>query len=211
MTAQHLPNKTYSPPAGWRYRVPETGQLFRGVSEYQLKSQLEAHYKANSLPIPADISDRIEQFICAQEPDYCTDSHGMKPVGWKEGALHDFKTVIQGTRTLAAWLLGGKKYVDPAQAESRASTCLNCIQHDTPQGCTSCNSKELKRVVQLVVGDRRTKVHDHLKSCRVCHCQLAAKVQLPHSVLWSNMPAEQRERLPKTCWLITEQPQTITT
>lgn len=203
VTPRQLPNKTYSPPGGWRYRVPETGQVFRGVSEYQLLDQLQSHYKANQLVAPDDLAARIEQFVCAQEPDYCTDAHGQTapPRG---GLFHDFTNILRGTRTLLAWKLKGGALVEPALSERRARTCVGCPQNDEPQGCTSCNMPTLKRLVTELVGDRRTSVHDQLKACRVCSCQLAAKVQLQIDVLWSNMPDDQKTRLPETCWLVQE-------
>lgn len=203
---RQLPNRTYAPPGGWRYTVPETGQRFRGVSDYQLKCELEAHYRANQLQIPSDLDARIEQFVCEQEPDYCTDAHGQPVRDGRRSFVHEITTVLQGTRTLFAWMAGGRQLVDASLSERRASVCVACPMNQEPEGCTSCNAKTTREVVTQIVGTRQTSLHNQLKACKVCSCWLAAKVQLPHAVLWNHMPPALKEQLPASCWLVTEQP-----
>lgn len=205
-----LPNKTNSPPGGWRYRVPQTGQLFTGVSEHQLLVQLEHHYRATGYTKPTNLKELVEEFICSAIPDYCTGNEPARPVGG-----FSFHTVIQGTRTIGSWLLssfakGARQYVPQAQADARASVCAtgvnggSCPFNDQPEGCTGCNSGAMKETLRFVVGDRHTAFDNQLKSCRVCNCGLFAKVHLPHAVLWDNMPLDQRAKLPDWCWLVKE-------
>jgi len=201
-----LPNHTSAPPGGWRCKVPETGQTFSGHSEYQLITQLRAHYKANGYPEPADYKAMIEADICSKQPEYCTGSNpAMVPaIGFT------FHTVLQGTRTIGQWLWqsglkGARQYVPQPLADSRAKVCLRCPFNDEPQGCTSCNSKAMKEALRIVIGNRTTPFDDQLKSCRICQCGLSGKVQLPHQVLYDNMTDEQKARLPDYCWLVTEQ------
>lgn len=201
-TDLRLPNKVSGPPGGWRYRVPETGQVFRGASEHQLDSSVIAHYKANNLIAPLDLKARYEAFICEQEPDYCVDMQGRPAT--RIGFFHSLQNVLQGTKTLALWKLSGGDLVPAAQAEQRAQVCASCSLNDEPQGCTACNSKTIKDTVLAIVGERRTSVHDRLKACRVCSCFLQAKVQLPHSSIWPHMTDEQKAKLPAPCWLLRE-------
>ncbi len=202
---RQLPNKIYAPPGGWRYRVPETGQTFRGVSEYQLLTELQAHYRANQIQQPdlETLKASIEHFVCEQEPDYCTDAHGQ-PHPPKGGRFHGFHEVIQGTRTIGAWLLAGAPMVEQQVADARARTCVGCPQNDEPQGCSTCNAKDMRNLVEKLVGKRRTVVDDYLKSCRVCTCLLKAKVWFPLDRLLPYMLPEQISRLPSNCWLVTE-------
>lgn len=202
---RQLPNKTYSPPGGWRYKVPQTGQTFRGVSEYQLLCELQAHYRANQLPLPDGLNDLIEQFVCEQEPDYCTDAHGQPIHDGKRTFTHNIRTVLQGTATLFTWLVKGEGLVPAPQAEARASICVGCNFNAEPQGCTSCNSKVMRLAVEKVVGTRRTSFHNQLRSCRICSCQLAAKVHLPLPSILRFMPEEQLSQLPSHCWILKEQ------
>lgn len=200
-SARSLPNRFTAPPGGWRYRVPETGQIFSASNEQELLGQLRAHYGAAGYPMPANLVELIDQNICAQHPDYCV---GSGPAPKASGLAHTFTTVLQGTRTIGAWLLGGRELVSQDVADRRASICSMCVQNDEPQGCTSCNSKVMKEAVEKLVGKRSTALHDRLLSCRICGCNLRAKVWFPLRILLDHMPAEQQERLPETCWLKTE-------
>lgn len=205
-THSGLPNHTQSPPGGWRCRMPETGQEFHGHSEYQVIAQLRASYKANGYPEPADYKAMIEAYVCSKTPEYCTGNHPVDvPM---EGFT--FHTVLQGMRTLTKWLWqsglkGARQYVPQPQADVRASVCVSCSYNDDPQGCTSCNSRTMREALKIVVGERHTQFDARLRSCRVCQCQLQAKVHLPHAVLWDNMLDEQRTKLPVHCWLVTEE------
>lgn len=205
--ARTLPNHVTAPPGGWRYKVPETGQLFTGVSEHQLVSQIQAHYKANGYPIPDIelIKGRIETFICSTIPEHCTGNGPEVPN--PEG--FSFHTVLQGMKTLLVWsaksgLKGERLFVSDALAKQRAETCLSCPFNDQPQGCTGCNSGVMKAALKLIIGSKTGPYDDVLKSCRVCQCNLSAKVKLPHSVLWPNMTDEQKAKLPAACWLVKE-------
>lgn len=202
MTAT-LPNHVTAPPGSWRYKVPETGQVFSGPSEHALITQLQAHYKANGYPIPSpdELKPRIEAFICAAVPDYCT---GNEPAKFVDG--FSFHTVIYGTKTLSKWLFGSllkgeRQFVSQGQANVRASVCVGCHFNDEPQGCTGCNSGALKAAVSALIGPRTTNYDDRLKSCRVCNCLMKAKVHLPYEVLWNNMSDQQKALLPNYCWL----------
>lgn len=201
-----LPNHVTAPPGSWRYKVPETNQTFSGPSEHSLITQLQAHYRANGYPVPTsdDLRPRIEAFICAAVPDYCT---GNEPARFVDG--FSFHTVIQGTRTFAVWLLksllkGSRQYVPQEQANTRAAICQICSFNEQPDGCSGCNSGTLKTVVQVIVGSRSTPSDDSLKACRICNCLIKAKVHLPHSVLYDNMTTKQKELLPGHCWLVKE-------
>lgn len=210
---QGLPNHTQSPPGGWRCRMPETGQEFKGHSEHQVIVQLKASYKANGYPEPLDYKGMIESYVCSKVPDYCTGNAATsQPV---QGFT--FHTVLQGMQTLGAWLLrsaikGKRDYVPQAVADQRARTCVTsgpggspCPFNDEPQGCTNCNSRVMKEALRVVVGDRHTPLDAQLKSCRVCQCNLAAKVHLPLLVLVNNMPDDQIAKLPAHCWMVVEQ------
>jgi len=209
-----LPNRIVSPPGGWRCRMPETGQEFKGASSQQVISQLRASYKANGYPEPADYMAMVEAYVCSKQPDYCTGNHPANvPI---EGFT--FHTVLQGLRTLGQWSWhslkrGARQYVPQELANERARTCTTsgpggtpCPFNDEPQGCTSCNAASMQAAVRIIVGERSTSSDAGLKSCRICNCGLKAKVHLPHAVLYDNMPQAQFEKLPPYCWMVTEVP-----
>lgn len=199
--ALQLPNKTNCPPGGWKYRVPQTGQWFEGPSLANLIDQLKAHYAANGYDVPGDLEQKIEDSTCARMPDYCT---GNNPAPLKPQLALTFHTVVQGSKTLLSWFANGREFVSTEKAEKRASVCAGCQFNEPPEGCTGCNIRSLRALVEKLVGGRKTSLDSRLKSCRVCYCQLAAKVWLPQPILWRHMEDEQKERLPAHCWLVTE-------
>ena len=206
----HLPNLTNVPPGGWRYKVPETGQDFDGSNPDELLQRLQYHYKATGYEQPSDLARKIEDYICDQHPDYC----GGQPRATKTNTFtafaNTFHMVLQGTRTLASWLVDGKERVEPKVANARGAVCVGCSENQEPQGCTSCNMGVLREAVRKIAGNRTTDHGDALKACRVCGCDLKAKVHLPHDVLWRNMPHAQKEKLPAHCWLIKERLDVLT-
>lgn len=199
-TPLQLPNTHTAPPGGWRYRAPHTGQPFVGASLPDLLHQVRAHYKATGYKQPENLEQLVEENLCAAMPDYCTGN--AQPV--RPTLAHTLHTVLQGTKTLGSWLLGGRHYVEQAVANQRAQVCSSCPMNEEPEGCTSCNRKSLTEAVEKIVGKRSTPYDGQLQACRVCACHLRSKVHLPHAVLWRHMPAEQKERLPAHCWLLTE-------
>lgn len=215
-TTLHLPNLDTTPPGGWRYVVPETGQRFEGSSLSELLGNLLAHYKAAGYPQPPDLLQLIEDYICAEEPESCggqpraVRADDVLKRGWAASLKHTFTNVVNGTRVLAAWVAGGRHYVEEDLASQRAATCITCPENVEPQGCTGCNMKTLHEVVRSVVGSRSTPHDAKLRACRVCGCDLRAKVHLPHDLLWQHMTQEQKALLPAHCWLLRERLDALT-
>lgn len=205
ISAARFPNTFTTPPGDYQYRVPETGQHFKGISMHQLVTQVSACYRANGYLMPANIEALIEHYNCARLPDWCVGGPQRLPM---PSLSFSFTNVLQGTRTLGSWLLGGRKLVDANLSEQRAAVCVTCPMNTEPEGCTNCNSGALAQAVDIVVGTRRTSYAGQLRSCSVCFCQLNAKVQLPHAILWAHMEDAQKQRLPAHCWLVTECPTT---
>ncbi len=201
MSTVHLPNLHTSPPGEWRYKVPETGQSFHGSNWPQLQEQLVAHYRATGYAFPEDLFARVEAYICANAPDYC---EGVPADAPRFSLGHSFTTVVQGTKTLAHWLLTGRRYVDQEVANRRALTCSGCVYNLEPQGCNGCNANVMKEAVALVVGKRATPHDERLKACRICGCDLRAKTHIPHAIIVAHMPADQQAQLPSHCWVVME-------
>lgn len=218
----HLPNLDTHPPrlpgheGGWCYQVPETGQVFCGSSLSELMINLAAHYKAAGYPQPPNLARLVEDYICDHIPDYCGGEprasradDGVRQ-SWLAGLKHTFTNVLTGTQTLAAWIVGGRHYVDGDLANERARICTSgfhgrkCPENEEPLGCTGCNTKTLHEIVRSVVGSRTTTSDSRLKACKVCGCDLKAKVHLPHDVLWKHMADAQIAALPPHCWLLNE-------
>jgi hypothetical protein len=206
-TPLYLPNLTNTPPGGeWRYKVPETGQLFRDGTRSGLLEQLAAHYRANGYALPDDLFGKVEAFICNEVPEYCggeARAENQKPLTASTLA-HTFHTVVKGTQVLISWVRGGAERVPVEQAEARASVCGSCPENVAPLGCSNCNLGTLRDLAKKIVGSRTLNTPVKLESCRVCACTLEAKVWLPHAILWKHAADDEKSRLPAHCWMKTE-------
>jgi hypothetical protein len=204
----HLPNFTNAPPGMWKYRVPETGQEFTNLPS--LESVIDAvwqHYRANGYSVPSreELTNRIEEYVCQRVPAYCGDPEAIAKEETERGVPKDlrltFHTVVNGIKTLGKWIGSGRQFVEQAQADKRAATCIECPQHGAPIGCTNCNMSTIHQAIELLVGKKRTASHDKLDSCLVCLCGLKVKCWVPLKTITDNMPKVTYEQLPETCWI----------
>jgi len=198
-----LPNTHVSPPGEWAYRVPQTGQFFRGSNWPQLQEQLLAHYRATGYSAPADLFEAVEDFICANNPDYChSEASSLKQA--LSQLSHSFTNVLTGTKTLTSWVAKGRPFVSQEQAEARATVCVGCQFNTEPQGCSGCNQGVLRDAISLVIGKKGTSKDGQLSSCRICSCAIKVKVWLPLASITDHMPLERQHALPDHCWIVKE-------
>lgn len=198
-----LPNNYTSPPGEFQYRVPQTGQFFRASNWPQLQEQLIAHYRATGYPAPANLYEAVEDFICANHPDYCHGEATDIKFAMQQLA-HSFTNVLTGTKTIASWVAKGRPYVTQEQAEARAAVCVTCQFNVPPDGCSSCNKSVLKDAVMLVIGKKSTSRDAQLASCKICGCVIPAKLWLPLASITDHMPLERQHALPDHCWIVRE-------
>jgi hypothetical protein len=198
-----LPNEYTSPPGQWRYRVPETGEPLAGSNLPELIQKVQAHLQANDYPVPADIKERIIEYICATIPGYCEGDSSLKA---KIISLaHTFHVGLKGTLAMAKWGITSRQFVSQEQADSRALVCSTCILNDSLEGCTSCNAGKLADAVVKIVGKRRTAYHDKLKHCRACVCNNQGKVWFPIDTILKNTAPEDKAKLREGCWILEEE------
>lgn len=202
MSKWRLPT-SQSPPGEWQFRVPQTGQYFKGSNWPQLQEQLLAHYRASGYSPPEDLYGAVEEFICSNNPDYCDgDAPALKLA--LHQLSHSFTNVLTGTRTLASWVAKGRPYVSQQQAEDRAAVCVGCPFNTPAESCSSCNKGVLKDAVMLVIGKKSTSRDAQLASCRICGCSIPAKLWLPLDSITDHMPLDRQAALPDHCWVKTE-------
>lgn len=106
-----------------------------------------------------------------------------------------FSDVTAGLKTFARWITSGMNYVPQAEADRRASVCAKCYLNVDVQGCSGC-----AKAVKEVIGDKKTKFDNALRSCAVCKCFLKAKVHFPMETL-DTAPGKVQEMYPDFCWL----------
>lgn len=219
-----IANFQTAPPGMWKYLVPETNTWIPNkkvhftnqfVAYHDLKKAVEAHYKANNLPVPVDFDFKIQDWCCRQIPGrYCKDEKGRRNTT-ETGFEFNFATVIQGTLTLADWKLSGSPIESDTVISDRSNVCLSgakdgqgnpkpCPFHASPEtGCSTCGKSvdKLRSVIEDIVGKRRLPTDLNLKSCMVCGCSLIAKTRIPTAILLRHMSDEQIKRLPDFCWM----------
>jgi hypothetical protein len=199
MTA-HLPNTTTAPPGQWKYRMPETGQMFGPSPDLEgLIIQLRASYKANGYDIPHNLPELIEAFICADVPNYCNGDAPPSVDLRKLGAI-TYHTVMHSLKRF----FGSDERVPQELAEKRAAICVTCTENVSRTDCTSCNLSSLRNAIVKIIGSRKTSFDDRLQVCRVCICEVRAKVHLPLSRLEKLSTESELEQLPAHCWQRTE-------
>lgn len=205
---KNLYNRHVAPPGGYRYFVPETKVMLKtGGGFTDLLKEIGANYKANGMGVPVDIEELVEDYICSELPGgWCTEG-GFEVTGEysDDGSTAlDFSRMVDGTITLARWMLGGKKLVSLELAEARGAVCVGCRFNQPAQGCTSCNRGVVDRAVEAVVGGARTSQWDQLHACGVCGCGLRSLVHIPIDILNKGMSEAKKAKFPDWCWKKTE-------
>jgi hypothetical protein len=203
---RRLPNKTETPPGGWRYTVPETSKTvgpYSGIT--QLLENLKGHYHAAAYEQPGNLPELIEKQICDENPEYCGEEGvpSMTQRFLKE-TKHTFHAALRCLATLVSHRAGSGERPQLADQERRALTCVACPKNQPIQQCSTCNNKSLNNLIEKIAGAKKTSVDAQLQYCEVCHCGLRAKIATMHSAIWTHMPENQKKQLPESCWIILE-------
>lgn len=209
-----LTNPNQTPPGGFRYKVPDTGQWVPAnypremiYSWNDLEEAVRGHYRANHIDPPANLRHAILDQLCQILPQgQCRD--GNRIIGFFQGIVAEFQRIVQGTITLVDWWISsGRQRVSNEEIERRSVICGKCIFNAPPVGCSSCNIGILNKVVESAIGGDRVPTDDLLQSCTICGCHLRVKSRLPKEVLRRNIPEKQLAQLPPAhdgfpgCWV----------
>lgn len=207
-----LNNWGMTPPGLWRYRIEGIADpVIAWVTGFYAYNDLEAEtlrrMKANGIPAPPDLRQRVVDQLCPQlPPEWCNDGTLMGRVG--AAFSHEFTRVMQGTTTLIDWWVSADRAKVPQEeADRRASICSTCPFNSQPAGCTTCNRGVLATLAAKVVGGQPTRHDASLQACSICGCELKAKVWLPLEVLRRHLSTGQMAQFPPPhtgfpgCWL----------
>ena len=189
-----LKDTTTVPPKGYAYIQQETGYEIKANSLNQLIIYVTNHRKANNLPVPFNIDQQVESYICDKRPELCKGSE-IKPSN-PEAKL-SFDSALRFTKTLMS---AGLKRCGQAEADQRATICLMCEDNVDPVGCSSCKRGIIKKAVSFIVGNKETPYDSSLKSCKHCGCFNAAQVWIPLDALRKTISKEENDALPAHCW-----------
>ena len=183
------------PSGGYTYTQEETLHTIRADSFTQLVSEVIGHRKANNLPIPFNIEDIVEDDLCRNRSELCTDSEAH--LKQNPNTPLTLNSAVRLTRTLFA---AGTGRVSQEVAKERAATCITCEDNVQPKGCTGCNSGLMQKAINFIVGAKKTPHDGQLKSCKHCGCFNAAQVWIPLDALQKTITESENENLPEHCW-----------
>lgn len=182
-----------TPPGGYRYTQPETSHTMTASSFHVLVDRVVQHRKANNLPVPFNIDDAVEMYICHERPELC-EERGKVTAGSQPLTLG---LAVRLTKTLIA---AGKRRVEQGEADRRSEICSTCPDNVEPSGCTGCNKPMVKKAVEFIVSGNKTAYDSSLKSCKHCGCFNAAQVWIPLDALQSVISEGENDNLPDHCW-----------
>jgi hypothetical protein len=170
-----------------------------------LLEKVVAHMRGNHIQIPPNLEALAEHYTCqGQGPNVCEENDARQ--GWLSGAMLKFKTVLAGTKILGEWLASGKPTVPQEQADARSAVCAGCVFNQDPKDCATCAWPALTELVTKILGGRRSKHHDKLKSCASCGCAISVKCWVPIGFLKQSFGYE--NDLPEWCWVLKEMEET---
>lgn len=209
MIRQKLIKTDSVPPNRYRFTVPETGMKIDGELSWDgLLSRVKAHYIDNSIPLPKDWMERVEDQLCRQLPHgWCVYTDGTPAKGTKP--LLSAESIIKGITSLSTMAIDGMKgedvFVSQDEANRRAEICSRCYNNMTTNFCAGCNVMEtITKLVSKVRGKRTTPLDASLYTCGACGCRNEAIVHVKRKVLLSGEKSETTEARPDWCWLKTE-------
>ncbi len=184
------------PPGGWYYKDPETGREFRPVAWNDMLPEIQAHRRANNLPISTALREQVEEQVCKHvPPEWC----GNAQVQGRVEPL-TFQQVLSGTAVLIDWMKSGANIVSQNEADERSRTCAHCHYNSGISGCSNCSMGKVRELVGRIVGPRTTQGDSMIQACKICGCSLKAKVWIPLDILQRHMTAEQNSAFPEWCW-----------
>lgn len=120
------------PPGGrYMYMVPETKVVLSSTSMSGVIEQVISHLHTNELPVPDNLRDLVEDYICRQVPaGFC--------YGDSDGRSITRATTLSSIRANTLSLkMKGHGLVVPGVARKRIDVCLPCAYNDH-RLCPSC-------------------------------------------------------------------------
>ena len=157
-----------------------------------LLEKVRRSLESDGLEIPANLSELVQDFMCAQLPDrFCVGAEsGANPRSWRP----DYFTVLNATTAMAkaAEAAGGYGRQMMQDLERRGAACASCPLHDMTM-CISCNGL-LSAFDHYRVG-RRTPYDSSLRVCSGCAGVLPVMIHMDARF------AKPVRTLPETCWI----------
>jgi hypothetical protein len=193
------------PPEGWRYTIPENGVLIKADFFEELWKKVLRHRHANSLPIPEDYREFLENAACEETspPGSRCGAPRRKP---RESRPIQHLMISHVERFLSTvWAaIVDRKFVSRDTALERVSVCIGCpLRATMPGGCGGCYTL-LKKAKALLDKNGAIEIppdEDGLVRdvCGACGCFIPLKVALENSTL-NKAEGSHRPAYWSECW-----------
>lgn len=183
--------RNVTPPGGYRYVDPDTQYPFVAGFLSDLVDKVKAHRRGNKLSIPADLSERIEDWMCRSMPDgvcVSTDTNSS----WRGS-----KRLVEDTINRTVGAFRHSRVVNEQTANERAEICIACSHNVRTPGCSSCRG--VNRITKELAGGRWTKADSRLHSCERTGTLLRVMVHYGTTPIKANVDV--RIPKPRNCWL----------
>jgi len=187
----HLKKKDTTPPGGFTYVDADTDFPFKANCLQDLLKKVSDHRIANKLAIPADLKDRIEDWICRRMPTGVCDSEtgGMKATG-------NHRALTESIMNATMRIFRGTRLANQSTANERAIICSTCIRNIRTPGCNSCRG--VNSIIKGMIGRNSTPFDAKLNTCDYSGTALRVLVHCGTVKLASKLTESER---PKQCWL----------
>ena len=177
---------------------PETGHVTTAIDAHTWYAKARAHLEANSLPVPPDLPERMQDQLCQTLPvGWCEYDDPNRP---RVDVTFSWGDVERGTRTLFDFALQGSPLVSQTEAERRAKICSTCYLNVQAYGCGQSCSELIRKITGFFVG-QETSFDLQLRNCAACKCFLRSKVHIPLAVIEEHDKDLFQPMLPNFCWL----------
>lgn len=157
--------KPFQGPSAYTFIDPDTQHQYTAQNQAELVRMILGYRQQNRLePIEA-LNEVLENYWCRQRENKGKCSFYQLKRGFLE-------TMKGGISLLTNYMYD--KFVTQDQADARASICIECPENVDPEkGMLVAWEDE---IAQACVGDRKSKYHDRLHTCKACGCLLKGKV-----------------------------------
>lgn len=184
---RYLQFKPFSAPKVYRFKDPDTGNLFAGKTLEQVRIQVLSYRSQNQLEAIEYLPMAIEHYTCCLPENV---------------ALCESRANL--SRSVMSYLKGGiallknlayNKFATQEVADERAAACIGC-----PFNVFDNKGPFVKwsdDIALASVGDRKSVHHDKLGNCAICSCVLRAKVFFGDKL---TLPAAEVAMMPEHCW-----------
>jgi len=110
--------------------------------------------------------------------------------------INRLKQLWRGHKTIKAWIAGGGMLTSWDTAFTRTQTCLACPMNQRG-GFWDWVARFFANGTPLPKRPENRRI----RTCKVCHCALRVKIQMPLVAILRDTPPESLDNYPSNCWL----------